>query len=476
MQPASNEEIQGLKSVVQFAHDSTDEDGSPTYAYVDTEFTRVMGLSRGLLLTEVTFLDVNGNLLLSTFIAHQASWAELPEHLRPDGMKTTRKRVSSLVSGGAMSIQALAKRMLELGLNEETTFIQWGSYAIDSYILFDHFRRFHLGPVIDPQLHLVPMNRWRNLLPNCPSIALEFLYPTLFPKSQLVGQNHRSYPDTQMLYHLTALYCALQDSPGNRNLTRILGFGQDAEQDRNAEYDRDTEHDRDMKKVKHGNSYGIRQHPNTPFEQMHLLRQKRFTYHQKCWLLDAGESGASSGSMLKRFRAEWKLTCSLSTISVVLKREQGKVDLDAWRAGGKSKEPVKGNSLPPTIGDFVQIINLMKENTISVYKAVRHFLQQNPHKATKAETISSAIAKVESGKIDLRSLGITPGEGPPLVRPRDFWWTDEQVHRMFELKRLGKTDEENADILKKQYGTELKRAQVTNKRQNLKQKSSIEDR
>jgi hypothetical protein len=111
--------------------------------------------------------------------------------------------------------------MQELGINLETRVIEWSLNGIDTRILRKYFRLFGLDDVLELERTVLPYHAWRKLLPGVP-LALELFFPIMFPDDVLVGRNHHSCPDTQMLYKLTQQPCKLMDSEGGRVLDHLL--------------------------------------------------------------------------------------------------------------------------------------------------------------------------------------------------------------------------------------------------------------
>ncbi len=195
------------------------------YVFIDTEFSHDF-LDR-CLLHEVTLLDIQGNIIFDVMIDWQESVRQFREsHLETqfNGLDLNGESGWATFARGAdgprvATLQSLHAKMQELGINLETRVIEWSLNGIDTRILRKFFRLFGLDDVLELERTVLPYHAWRKLLPGVPLL----FFPIMFPDDVLVGRNHHSCPDTQMLYKLTQQLCKLMDSDGGRVLNHLLG-------------------------------------------------------------------------------------------------------------------------------------------------------------------------------------------------------------------------------------------------------------
>jgi hypothetical protein len=146
------------------------------FCYVDTEFSN-FARSTQIMLQEVTFLDIYGDVLLDVCIQDSnnetydatlsAKTMELPWN----------RNILPMPNQEAISLSSLAQKMKSLGLGHQTTFVQWGRTPIDSRVLSNGFNQLQLNDIIDPKKVLLPLYEWRRFLPDSASFAMDIFSP-----------------------------------------------------------------------------------------------------------------------------------------------------------------------------------------------------------------------------------------------------------------------------------------------------------
>jgi len=201
--------------------------GIHEFVFVDTEFSYDK-FDSSLELHEVTFLDIRGQIILDVLI----DWASSVE-AHPLGLLGNRETATEEVQEARfrsycrrfqgsdkslVTVRGLADAMQACGINNTTTLVEWSNSRCDMRILSEVFRTFGLFNVLDPSLCLLAIPAWKTALPICSSFRLDTLFPLLFPRSSLVGKNHRSRADTEQLYKMILLLLGLTNPAEIRNL------------------------------------------------------------------------------------------------------------------------------------------------------------------------------------------------------------------------------------------------------------------
>lgn len=61
-----------------------------------------------------------------------------------------------------------------------------------------------------------------------PSMAMDVLFPAIFPDNSLVGRNQNALPDVMMLWKLTALLCESAKPVESRDLSEFFSIYEDS--------------------------------------------------------------------------------------------------------------------------------------------------------------------------------------------------------------------------------------------------------
>jgi hypothetical protein len=117
--------------------------------------------------------------------------------------------------------------MIEVGIRSDTVMIEWSTSGADINVLRRVAHYFGLQNVLLPQNYISPFLAWRDYISEFPSMAMDVLFPAVFPDSPLVGRNHNALPDAIMLWKLTALLCESAKPIESRDLSRFFSTHED---------------------------------------------------------------------------------------------------------------------------------------------------------------------------------------------------------------------------------------------------------
>jgi hypothetical protein len=179
------------------------------YVFIDTEFCTFLASDNSVILQEIAILDIYGQRILHHFINWQRSESELaaPRHqIGSSGVDEDFDSSHSAVQspGSPITVQQLWNEMIEVGIRSDTVMIEWSTSGADINVLRRVAHYFGLQNVLLPQNYISPLLAWRGYISEFPSMAMDVLFPAVFPDSPLVGRNHNALPDAIMLWKLTA--------------------------------------------------------------------------------------------------------------------------------------------------------------------------------------------------------------------------------------------------------------------------------
>jgi hypothetical protein len=174
----------------------------------------------------------SGKKLLDARIKHDCSESELHEPL--DGFKQTHPikkgisiRASNKVYGedrrnctDLLDVHAIAAQLRECGITPQSVILTWARNQRDLVLLQKLIEEASYDDILPPDTNCIPMVHQfrRNIPKNCPA-ALEILFPCLFEGHELVGQNHRAFPDTLQLRLMVMLFAELCKPLNQRDLS-----------------------------------------------------------------------------------------------------------------------------------------------------------------------------------------------------------------------------------------------------------------
>jgi hypothetical protein len=219
------------------ALDGNDMEGRKAYC-LDTEFSSAKHL-----IYEVTFIDAtNDHVVIDTLLDGDC---KIPDRVQRQANERSTSSIdvgpsfrsglgrvwdskhSSKVYGkygpiNAASPSMLAKMIKESGITKHDFIFEWTRREMDLPQLRGMLDTAGYHDLLPPNENCIPMiPEWRNNLPNCFSLAMDVFFPMAFPQDPLVGHNHRSKPDTQMLLKLVKLFRQLLKPGNERDMTGI---------------------------------------------------------------------------------------------------------------------------------------------------------------------------------------------------------------------------------------------------------------
>jgi hypothetical protein len=202
------------------------------YVFVDTEFSTFTTSANTVILQEVAVLDIHGRIVLQRYIDWQRSESKLAAQRHQSDSyaideEYDNSHSSEQSTGSPITVQQLWNEMSGLGIRSDTVIIEWSTSGSDINVLRKVAHYFGLQNVLCPQNYISPLLAWRRFVPEFPSMAMDILFPAVFPDSPLVGRNHNAVPDVLMLWKLTALLCASAKPVESRDLSRFFSTRED---------------------------------------------------------------------------------------------------------------------------------------------------------------------------------------------------------------------------------------------------------
>ena len=125
-----------------------------------------------------------------------------------------------------ITVQQLWNEMIEVRIRSDTAMIEWSISGADINVLRRVANYFDLQDVLLPQNYISPL-AWRDYISGFPSIAMDVLFPAIFPDSPLLGRNHNALPDVIMLWKLTSLLCESAKPFESRDLSKFFSTYED---------------------------------------------------------------------------------------------------------------------------------------------------------------------------------------------------------------------------------------------------------
>ena len=226
-----------LESVLQL--NRTDNDSVPEppieihrYICIDTEFCTFTTSDDCVILQEIAILDLRGRRVLHRFIDWQRSKSELAAPRYQIGLSGADEDFDSSHSAvqsarSPITVQQLWNEMIEVDIRSDTVMIEWSTSGADINVLRRVAHYFDLQDVLLPQNYISPLLAWRDYISEFPSMAMDVLFPAIFPDSPLVGRNHNALPDVIMLWKLTSLLCESAKPFESRHLSKFFSTHED---------------------------------------------------------------------------------------------------------------------------------------------------------------------------------------------------------------------------------------------------------
>jgi hypothetical protein len=116
----------------------------------------------------------------------------------------------------------LAQLLQARGITPETIMLSWSTNYQDLCLLRRHLERDGYSNILPPDENCIPMvPHYKRCLSRRISVALDFIFPLIFPDHHLAGLNHRALPDAQHLRLMTHLFVELCKSPEHRDLLQF---------------------------------------------------------------------------------------------------------------------------------------------------------------------------------------------------------------------------------------------------------------
>jgi hypothetical protein len=116
----------------------------------------------------------------------------------------------------------LAQLLQARGITPETIMLSWSTNYQDLCLLRRYLERDGYSNIRPPDENCIPMvPHYKRCLSRRISVALDFIFPLIFPGHHLAGLNHRALPDAQQLRLMTHLFVELCKSPEHRDLLQF---------------------------------------------------------------------------------------------------------------------------------------------------------------------------------------------------------------------------------------------------------------
>ena len=167
---------------------------------------------------EVSMIEqVSGKVLLNTTIKHErgidhsyrtASSSQFQEFMSRLKARTVYSSMRESVLS-QMDVHQVAIKLKEIGINQNTTFLAWRKSTTDLKLLRHFLQLAGYADILPPDENCIPLIPiFRLNLPNLVQdpasrrsklfpLALEVLFPVIFPRHSLIGLNHRALVDCQ---------------------------------------------------------------------------------------------------------------------------------------------------------------------------------------------------------------------------------------------------------------------------------------
>lgn len=176
--------------------------------FVDVE-TTWRGQGAELLVLEVSVINGTGQVILNTLVDYGYTVTDFLAKYAPVGTNYPSSAAIIKVYGpernekiNGLTPNQVVERLKTSGMCPDSILVEWSSGRFDWHAirrLMEKTGDTTCMPLL--KNNWMVLHEWKRNIPgiNC---KLESIFPLLFPGDELIGQNHRSLPDTQMLFKM----------------------------------------------------------------------------------------------------------------------------------------------------------------------------------------------------------------------------------------------------------------------------------